>query len=70
MITKKHLNHWIEEIEYQRTGIDKELNKKGFEKTNGTVINGDFFSFEYAREKVDTIGQLLYHIKYEMENKT
>lgn len=59
MITEEHLQHWLEEMKYQLTGLRNELNKKEFKDTNSTLVNGAVFSFEYAREKADTIFRII-----------
>ncbi len=59
MITEEHLNHWLKELKYQLTGLNNELNKKEFKDTKGIAVNGGFFSFEYAREKAETILRII-----------
>lgn len=68
MITEEHLEHWLEEINYQLNGVRNELNKKEFAETKVISINGEAFSFEYAREKVDTIYGTLRCIVNDMKN--
>ena len=57
MITEEHLNHWIQEIDYQLTGI---LNEVAEDKVKMKGINvgktGEaYVSFEYILEKAGTI---------------
>lgn len=57
MITQEHLEHWLQEIEYQLTGI---LNEIAEEKVQMKGINvgktgESFVSFEYLLEKATTI---------------
>ena len=59
MITEEHLQHWLKEMKYQLTGLRNELNKKEFAETNTTLVNDAVFSFEYAREKADTILRII-----------
>ena len=70
MITEEHLQHWLNEINYQLNGILKEINH---EKVQMDVINvgktgESVVSFEYLQEKAKTIYQLLKTIKYDIEN--
>jgi len=76
MITKEHLEHWTKEIEYQLDGIRKEISSEKLGGTVGiSVDNGRgvetstaYVSFEYLREKSDTIKRLLQNIYYDTEN--
>jgi len=72
MITEEHLLHWLEEINYQLNGLRNELNKKEFAETKVITVNNAAFSFEYAREKTDTISKYIqstipYEIKHDEE---
>ncbi len=68
MITKEHLEHWLSEIDWQLNGAVKELSKKGYAKTNGLMILGDYFSLEYMREKINTIKKLKETIEWDIEH--
>ncbi len=68
MITQEHLTHWLNEMNYQLTGLLNELNKKQYEKMNSIPINGTVFSFEYAREKSGTIQRLISNIVYDSQH--
>ena len=68
MITEEHLRHWIQEINYQLTGVRNELNKKEFQNLKVVTINEQAFSFEYAREKVGTITSTLKCIEDDIKN--
>jgi hypothetical protein len=59
MITEEHLLHWLGEMKYQLTGLRNELNKKEFKDITSTLVNDGVFSFEYAREKADTILRII-----------
>ena len=70
MITQQHLEQWLEEINYQLTGILKEINA---EKVQMKIINvgktgESVVSFEYLQEKASTIYKLLKTIKYDIKN--
>ena len=68
MITEEHLKHWLEEIEYQLRGLRNELNKKEFAETKVITVNEEAFSFEYAREKTDTIAGVLTSILWDTQH--
>jgi len=68
LITEEHLSHWLNEMSYQLTGLINELNKKEFLKTNSFPLNGTVFSFEYAREKSNTVKRLISTIVYDMQH--
>ncbi len=70
MITEDHLNHWLNEINYQLQGILKEINP---EKVQMKIINvgktgESVVSFEYLLEKAITINQLLKLIVNDIKN--
>lgn len=73
MITQEHLDHWLSEIKHQLNGLSNEISiKKLKDKTGVTVavspnIDQDVFvSFEYLREKADTIKQLVKNIEFDI----
>jgi len=55
MITEEHLNHWLAEITYQLKSITQEINATKLNGTKGMEIGNGFVSFEYLREKAETI---------------
>jgi len=70
LITQEHLEQWLEEINYQLTGILKEINA---EKVQMKIINvgktgESVVSFEYLQEKANTIYKLLKTIEYDIKN--
>jgi len=75
MITQEHLEHWIEEINYQLTGIlnevaeDKLKGKKGIDLKVSPKIDEDVYvSFEYILEKAITIKGTLHCIVDDIKN--
>ncbi|MCK5642762.1 MAG: hypothetical protein KAJ19_18275 [Gammaproteobacteria bacterium] len=68
MITKDHLEHWLSEIDWQLTGAVKELSKKGYAQKAGLMINGDYFSLEYLREKIQTLTKLRDSIRWDIDH--
>ncbi len=68
MITQEHLEHWLKEIDWQLNGAIKELSKKGYKEKNGLMIQGDYFSLEYMREKINTIKKLKETIQWDMSH--
>jgi len=68
MITEDHLKHWMHEIEWQLNGINTEINKKGYKKLTGTILNKDYLSFEYLREKEGKIRALLKTIQWDVDH--
>lgn len=68
MITEEHLRHWIGEINYQLNGLRNELNKKEFKDTKIVRVNDQVFSFEYGREKVETIAGTIKCIEDDIKN--
>ena len=68
MIREEHLNHWLIEMEYALNGIQKELNKKGYGAEVGLMINNDYLSLTYLREKESTVRRLIDTIKWDMEH--
>lgn len=55
MISEEHLRHWLSEIQYSLNGLRNELNKREFSDTKIVRVNDQVFSFEYSREKINTI---------------
>ena len=68
MISEEHLEHWLSEMEYALNGIRNELNKKSYAKEVGLMINTDYLSLEYLREKEATLKRLIYDIKWDTEH--
>jgi len=68
MISLEHLSHWINEMNYQLRGLLNELNKPEFKKINSIPVGDSVFSFEYAREKSETIQRLLNSVFYDMRH--
>ena len=66
MITQEHLEHWIKEIQWQLNGLHKELNKKGYVNNKGLVVDGDFLSLEYLREKTEIAIKTLHCIEWDI----
>lgn len=67
MITQEHLEHWLNEIHYQLNGIRTEIAVPKLKEVKGMPIVPDpdnptktvFVSFEYLREKANTIAMLI-----------
>jgi len=55
MITEEHLKHWLQEIEYQLTGILNEVAEERVQQKGLKLESGAFVSFEYILEKATTI---------------
>ena len=75
MITKEHLDHWLDEILYQLKSIDMEVSKEKLKDRAGIgfatgPLESDhaYVSFEYLREKAGTIRQLVDNVKHDMEH--
>ena len=73
MITQEHLEHWLNEIQWQLNGILKEIDPKKLEYKSGISIElADdkrcFVSFEYLQEKALTIQQLKKCIEDDIKN--
>jgi len=66
MITQEHLEHWSKEIQWQLTGLNKELNKKGYVNNKGLPVDGDFLSLEYLREKTEIAIKTLHCIEWDI----
>lgn len=54
MITQEHLEHWIQEINYQLQGILNEVAEERVQQ-KGIKLAKTFVSFEYILEKATTI---------------
>lgn len=67
MISEPHLNHWLDEILYAHTGIEKEINKPAMKGMTSTRISSahhtDVLSFEYMNEKLEVIKRLVQCIR-------
>jgi len=70
MITEEHLKQWLTEIVYQSNGIQKEIDpKKVIMKGINVGSTGEaWVSFEYLKEKNDTIRKLITIIERDMVN--
>jgi len=49
----EYLLEIIRQLRCKNNGIKSHINKKAFLEINGIMINGEHFSFEYLREKVN-----------------
>lgn len=58
-IDTEYLIELIRQARCKNNGIKTHINKKAFLEIDGTMINGEHFSFEYLREKVNVEDQLL-----------
>ena len=58
-IDTEYLIELIRQARCKNNGIKSHINKKAFLEIDGTMINGEHFSFEYLREKVNVEDQLL-----------
>jgi predicted DNA-binding ribbon-helix-helix protein len=68
MITEEHLKHWLKEIDWQLTGLRKELARADGIITGVQITDKLFFSFSYANEKSGTIEHLIKMIRDDMKN--
>ena len=57
-IDTEYLIEMIRQARCKSNGIKSHINKKAFLEINGTMINGEHFSFEYLREKTNVINAL------------
>lgn len=62
-IDTEYLDTLLDQVRCKNNGIISHINKKGFLKTNGIMINDEHFSFEYLREKSFLIDALINTIK-------
>lgn len=62
MITQEHLEHWLEEINYQLQGILNEVAEERVQQ-KGIKLTKTFVSFEYILEKATTIKGTIHCIK-------
>ena len=58
-IDTEYLIELIRQAKCKNNGIKSHVNKKAFLKIDGIMINGEHFSFEYLREKVNIEDALL-----------
>jgi len=58
-IDTEYLIELIRQARCKNNGIKTHINKKAFLEIDGIMINGEHFSFEYLREKVNVEDQLL-----------
>lgn len=52
-IDTEYLIELIRQARCKNNGIKSHINKKAFLEIDGMMINGEHFSFEYLREKVN-----------------
>jgi len=52
-IDTEYLIELIRQVRCKNNGIKSHINKKAFLGIDGIMINGEHFSFEYLREKVN-----------------
>lgn len=68
MINENHLRHIVNEIEYHLTGIAKEIDTQKIPK-DGIIIDDEFISFKYIREKTAAIKSHIEWLRVEMEDE-
>ena len=70
MVTKEHLKHWLGEIYYQLNGILKEVDKEKvvIDGINVGKSGEAWVSFEYLREKAETIRGVMNCIEWDIEH--
>jgi len=69
MITEEHLKHWLEELQYQLTGIRNEVGKEKVGEVKGIEVpQQGYVSFEYIREKAETIRRTISCIEDDIKN--
>jgi len=68
LITEEHLDHWLDEMQYQLKGILNELGRsEGVSK--GIALNDKLYiSFEYLIEKATTIQGIIRSIEDDKKN--
>ncbi|MCK5600925.1 hypothetical protein KAR91_03590 [Candidatus Pacearchaeota archaeon] len=66
MITKEHLEHWCDEIDYALNGIKKELAEDRIGNTKNVIVGSNNVSFEYLREKQQTAQRLVGNIRWDI----
>ena len=62
-IDTEYLDTLLDQMRCKNNGINSHINKKGFLKIDGTMINDEHLSFEYLREKSYLIDALIDTIK-------
>lgn len=69
MITQAHLDHWLDEIQYQLTGILNEVSETKLQGVKGVEVpEKGFVSFEYINEKAITIKRTIKCIEDDIKN--
>lgn len=69
MITQEHLDHWLDEIQYQLTGILKEVGKDKVGDVKGIEVpEQGYVSFEYINEKANSIKGTIRCIEDDIKN--
>ena len=58
-IDTEYLVTMIGQARCKVNGMKKELNKEGFKECPGIMLHGDYFSFDYMREKATVFAMLL-----------
>lgn len=66
MITEEHLKHWLSELQYQLNGIRNEIAEDKIGTTKNVLVNDKNVSFEYLREKADTLKGTIECIEYDI----
>ena len=69
-IDTEYLDTLLNQLRCKNNGIISHINKKGFLKTDGIMINDEHFSFEYLREKSSLIDALINTIKNDILSKS
>jgi len=69
-IDTEYLIELIRQAKCKNNGIKSHINKEAFLEINGTMINGEHFSFEYLREKIFVADALLDTIEKDILLKT
>ena len=69
-IDTEYLDTLLDQLRCKNNGIKSHINKKGFQKTDGIIINDEHLSFEYLREKSYLIDALIDTIKKDILSKS
>lgn len=68
-IDQEYLLTLVNQVRCKNNGIIKEISKKAFQ-TKGEMVNGEFLSFEYLKEKTTMIDMLLSTIQKDILEST
>ena len=66
MISERHLNHILKEMDYTILSVAKEISKEEF-PIEGINVNGEHLSIKYLREKVGLMKFYVDWIRVDME---